>query len=172
LEGHRLLQRAGLVGGRERFVRREVYDYGRVLHDLQLNAWVLGYRRAAGDAFRSWEGRDRDRATARSQATKRQIGSRRRVVSERVARREPQGLETGCRARGHPPDRGEPCLPFVEYDRTSRVDKNFEKLRRDDTFLCWWISYTAWADGPLPYVVLVCQDGDQRERLSMPPTAS
>jgi hypothetical protein len=37
-----------LVGPRERFVCREVYDYGDVLHDLQLNAWVLAYRRAAG----------------------------------------------------------------------------------------------------------------------------
>jgi hypothetical protein len=23
-------------------VRREVYDYGHVLHEVQLNAWVLG----------------------------------------------------------------------------------------------------------------------------------
>jgi hypothetical protein len=38
-EDHRLLQRAGIVGPRERFVHREVYDYGHVLHDLQLNAW-------------------------------------------------------------------------------------------------------------------------------------
>jgi hypothetical protein len=57
VEGHRLLQRAGLVEPRERFLRREVYDSGHVLHDLQLNAWVLAYRRAAGDAFLSWEER-------------------------------------------------------------------------------------------------------------------
>jgi hypothetical protein len=56
LEGHRLLQRAGLLGPRERFARREVYDYGHVLHELQLNAWVLAYRRAAGDLLLSWEG--------------------------------------------------------------------------------------------------------------------
>jgi hypothetical protein len=50
LEGHRLLQRAGLVGPHERFARRVVYDYGHVLHEVQLNAWVLAYRRAAGEA--------------------------------------------------------------------------------------------------------------------------
>jgi hypothetical protein len=27
---------------------------------------------------------------------------------------------------------------FIEYDRTRRVDKNYEKFRRYDTFLCWW----------------------------------
>jgi hypothetical protein len=59
VEGHRLLQRAGVVAPRHRFVRREVYDYGHVLHDLQLNAWVLAYRRAAGDVFLSWEGESR-----------------------------------------------------------------------------------------------------------------
>jgi hypothetical protein len=42
LEGHRLLQRAGIVGPRERFVRSEVYDYGHVLHDLQLAATASG----------------------------------------------------------------------------------------------------------------------------------
>ena len=34
LEGQRLLQRAGVIGPRERFVRRDVYDYGHVLHEL------------------------------------------------------------------------------------------------------------------------------------------
>jgi hypothetical protein len=55
LEGHRMLQRAAIVRPGERFVRREVYDYGHVLHELQLNAWVLAHRRAAGDLL-SWDG--------------------------------------------------------------------------------------------------------------------
>jgi hypothetical protein len=68
LEGHRLLQRAGIVPPRERFVRREVYDYGHVLHELQLNAWVLAYRRAAGDLLLSWGRRDAHRAATRGTA--------------------------------------------------------------------------------------------------------
>ena len=33
---------------------------------------------------------------------------------------------------------GTPHTLFIEYDRTRRLDKNFEKFRRYDTFLCWW----------------------------------
>src|SRR4051812_8119128 len=40
-DGHRLLQRAGLISARERFKYRNVYDYGHILHEIQLNAWVL-----------------------------------------------------------------------------------------------------------------------------------
>src|SRR4051794_40784849 len=55
-EGHRLLQRAGIIGARERFAPRAVYDYGHVLHELQLNAWVLATRRVLGSALLSWQG--------------------------------------------------------------------------------------------------------------------
>jgi hypothetical protein len=54
---------------------------------------------------------------------------------------------------------------FVEYDRTRRIDKNYDKLRRYDAFLCWWVRYTAYADfQALPYVLFVCQDDEQREQ--------
>src|SRR5215216_2999068 len=56
LEGHRLLQRAGLLDDRARYRARTIYDYGHVLHEIQLNAWVLACRRALGDALLSWEG--------------------------------------------------------------------------------------------------------------------
>ena len=55
--------------------------------------------------------------------------------------------------------------PFlIEYDRTRRVDKNFEKFRRYDTFLCWWRVETLFADDFLPYVLFICQD---EEHLSL-----
>jgi hypothetical protein len=53
---------------------------------------------------------------------------------------------------------------FIEYDRTRRVDKNYEKFRRYDTFLCWWWQHTALADGDRPFVIFVCQDEGQRDR--------
>jgi hypothetical protein len=53
---------------------------------------------------------------------------------------------------------------FLEHDRTRRVDKNFEKFRRYDTFLCWWWQHTSFADGDRPYVMFICQDEDQRDR--------
>src|SRR5206468_4301372 len=54
--GHRLLQHHGLIPPGQRFSTRRVYDYGHVLHELQLNAWVLAYRRLLGPALISWEG--------------------------------------------------------------------------------------------------------------------
>jgi hypothetical protein len=51
---------------------------------------------------------------------------------------------------------------LIEYDRTRRVDKNYEKFRRYDTFLCWWWQHTSFADGDRPYVMFICQDQDQR----------
>ncbi|MEJ7715071.1 MAG: hypothetical protein WKF40_04925 [Thermoleophilaceae bacterium] len=37
---------------------------------------------------------------------------------------------------------------FIEYDRTRRVDKNFEKFRRYDTFLCWWSHFSEYRRSP------------------------
>ena len=55
-EGHRLLQRHGAIPPGQRYAARGVYDYGHVLHELQLNAWVLAYRRLVRDAMLAWEG--------------------------------------------------------------------------------------------------------------------
>ena len=41
---------------RARFKPRDVFDYGRALHDIQLNAWVLAYRRLLGSALLDWHG--------------------------------------------------------------------------------------------------------------------
>src|SRR3954452_3643604 len=54
--GHQLLQRAGVIPRSQRYNPRTIYDYGHVLHELQLNAWVLAFRRAAGDALLEWHG--------------------------------------------------------------------------------------------------------------------
>jgi hypothetical protein len=54
--GHRLLQQHGIIKLGQRFAPRRVYDYGHILHDLQLNAWVLAYRRMLGSALRAWDG--------------------------------------------------------------------------------------------------------------------
>lgn len=58
-------------------------------------------------------------------------------------------------------DRGEWEVPYtllIEFDRTRRVDKNFEKFRRYDTFLVWWWNLMEQAlHAPAPYVIFVCQ---------------
>ena len=55
-------------------------------------------------------------------------------------------------------------LIFVEYDRTRRLDKNYDKFQRYDAFLTWW-----WRHTPLgkretpPFILFVCQDEEQRD---------
>jgi hypothetical protein len=54
---------------------------------------------------------------------------------------------------------------LIEHDRTRRVDKNYDKFRRYDSFVCWWWRHhPAWAEhGDAPFVLFVCQDEDQRD---------
>jgi excisionase family DNA binding protein len=64
-------------------------------------------------------------------------------------------------------DRGEevPHTLLIEFDRTRRVDKNFEKFRRYDTFLVWWWNLMEEAlHASEPYVIFVCQDEDQLDQ--------
>ena len=50
---------------------------------------------------------------------------------------------------------------FVEYDRTRRVDKNYDKfLRYEALLVVWWRA----TDLGCPYVVFVCQDAEHRRR--------
>jgi hypothetical protein len=51
--GHQLLQHADLIPLNRRHRPRLIFDFGHVLHELQLNAWVLAYRRALGDRRRA-----------------------------------------------------------------------------------------------------------------------
>jgi hypothetical protein len=50
---------------------------------------------------------------------------------------------------------------LVEYDRTRRVDKNYDKFLRYETLLVVWWRTTNLGS---PYVVFVCQDAEHRRR--------
>jgi hypothetical protein len=161
--GHRLLQQHHIISPGQRFAPRRVYDYGHVLHDLQLNAWVLAYRRLVGGALLTWEG-ETD------------------IEPPHQARQAPPRLEDEWTAKGlrEPEPRllrpdavlefdhnhGEPSarILLVEYDRTRRVDKNYGKFRRYDAFLNHWWRHTRFghAEEP-PFVIFICQDKHQRE---------
>jgi hypothetical protein len=54
--GHHLLRQLGVVDPAAHFRPREVFDYGRAVHDIQLNAWVLAYRRLLGSQLVDWHG--------------------------------------------------------------------------------------------------------------------
>lgn len=159
-EGHRLLQQHGVIDRRLRYARRAVYEYSRVLHDLQLNAWVLAYRRVAGEALVTWEGEtDIDPPTSAKSGQLRLGGdwSAKGLHDQRARLVRPDAvLEIE--------DRDELRRTFlIEYDRTRRVDKNFGKFRRYDAFLNWWWSESSYGNAEQPpFVVFVCQDDDQR----------
>ena len=165
--GHVILRDSQEVDTGWRYRPHVVHEFGYVLHDLQLNAWVIAYRRQPSVRFLSWEG---ERTIEPPTTTK----------DERA---EPRWLPGGgwtvhgLRDWSHRPvrpdavieiDRGEWEVPYtllIELDRTRRVDKNFEKFRRYDTFLVWWWNWMEQAlHAPVPYVIFVCQDEDQLDQ--------
>jgi hypothetical protein len=158
--GHHVLQRAGLVPHGQRYYQRAIYDYGHVLHELQLNAWVLALRRIAGDALETWNG-EQDINPPPGTRHARDLGDDWSVEALKDQR-----------ARLIRPDavldlldeRGDLRTILVEYDRTKRVDKNYDKFRRYDAFLCSWWRQSFYGDQPdAPWVLFICQNAEQRE---------
>lgn len=162
--GHRLLQEARVIGRRERFEQQAVYDYRYVLHELQLNAWVLAWRRSLGDRLLTWDGETEIEPPQGLRPSSPLL-----VDGDWSA----EGLRD-ARARLLRPDalievehgsRDRIWTFLIEFDRTRRVDKNYEKFRRYDAFLNWWWRHSDFADADeLPYVVFVCQDRDHCEQ--------
>jgi len=162
-EGHRLLQRAGTIAPGARFARREIYDYGHVLHDLQLNAWVIAYRRTLGPALLAWDGETDIHPSAHARRDQLRLDDD--WSAEGLRHRDPRPLRPDAMldiARGDSEQGSR--LFLIEHDRTRRIDKNYDKLRRYDAFLCWW-----WAHSQLeratdgPWVLFICQDEIQRD---------
>jgi hypothetical protein len=154
--GHQLLRQLGVIDAGARFKPRHVFDYGRAVHDIQLNAWVLAYRRLLGSQLVAWHGE-------------------RQITPPREARQAQPRLDDHWSIEGlrdpHPrpvvPDatleiadqeREETRLFLLEFDRTSRTDKNYDKFRRYDAFLAWWWRHThLGARRDAPYVLFICQ---------------
>lgn len=132
------------------------------MHDLQLNGWVLGYRRLLGGALLRWEGEIDIEPRKQTRLHQPRLDNNwspagLRDPKPRLLR--PDALLEVPRRGG-----GSHTL-LVEHDRTRRVDKNYDKVRRYDAFLCWWWRHhPAWADrSEAPFVLFVCQDEDQRD---------
>jgi DNA-binding Lrp family transcriptional regulator len=162
-EGHRLLQHHGLIPAGQRFAARRIYDYGHVLHEIQLNAWVLAYRRALGPALISWDGETDLEPPAEARNGQLRLGN---DWSAKGLREPHARLLRPDAVLEIERDDGDGTHTFlIEYDRTRRVDKNYGKFRRYDAFLNWWWHHTPLADlHDPPYVIFVCQDQHQREQ--------
>jgi Replication-relaxation len=160
--GHRLLRDLGAVDPDSRFKPRAVFDYGRALHDIQLNAWVLAYRRLLGTALLEWQGEHQLTPSRTARQAQRRLSEDWSVEGLRDPQPRPvvpdAALEIARDGAEHP------RLFLIEYDRTSRIDKNYDKFRRYDAFLAWWWRHThLGARGDAPYVLFICQDDAQRD---------
>jgi hypothetical protein len=155
-EGHRMLQDAGLVPRGKRFEVQTVYDYRYVLHELHLNAWVLAWRRLLGPNLVTWTGETLIDPPSGLGKPPLYVGEDVTVddLNDTQAKQlRPDDVIEVAR------DDGSLRTFFIEYDRTRRVDKNFEKFRRYDAFLCWWWRWTSYgSDSEPPMVIFVCQD--------------
>ena len=160
-EGHRVLREIGLLDARSRFDSRQVYDYRYVLHEVHLNSWSLAWQRMLGPTLVSWDGESEFEPPPELRRAELRLDDDRSVEGLRDVRlrmvRPDAVLEIERR------DGIGTTFFLIEYDRTRRVDKNFEKFLRYDCFLCWWWRHTRLArQNTVPFVIFVCQDDDQR----------
>jgi hypothetical protein len=156
--------------------QRQVRDYGVILHDLQVNAWVMAYRELVGDCVIDWLGPDQGRLDVPTVYDNRRF---RPITAEDVeisAYSYARDLRFGEHLRRVVPDAtlrlyleksGRDLDLLIELDRTRRPVKNIDKLHRYDALLtAWWRSherYRGAKEGPV--VVFVCVDEESAFKL-------
>lgn len=168
-DGFRAAQQTGDLAPSLKFApRREaIFDYRYVIHDLRTNEWVLRYHELLGERLLDWAGPDESRFEPPKKSRDDAYMSRSAAILG----------DCGWHESGIDDDDFRPVQPdalldvaaadrevrvFVEYDRTRRVDKNYDKFLRYETLITVWWQAT---DLGCPFVVFVCQDADHRRRL-------
>jgi hypothetical protein len=159
-EGHKLLRNAGLIRPSQRYERRDVYDYTYVLDDLHLNSWVLAYRRAIGDALIEWERETAIEPPPAARRTQLRLDDNWSVEGLKAQR--PRAVVPDAVLEIARPNSNGKRVFLIEYDRTTRVDKNYEKFRRYDAFLTSWWRHTGFSGAP--WVLFVCQHETHRDQ--------
>ena len=158
-EGFKLAEACGALAEGARYVERPVFNYQYVLHDLQLNAWVLAYRRHAGEELRAWYGEQESEVEPPKDPRRlRHDGGAPHI--EGLVRPEPQLIRPDAVLElAIDTPQGTGCF-FVEYDRTRRPDKACKKFVRYDSFISrWWRHSEAYGfRQEAPYAIFVCQD--------------
>jgi hypothetical protein len=163
--GHKLLQLTGHVDSAARFQPRQLLDFSYVVHDLQLNAWIIAYRNLLGEQLIDWQGE-----TPISPPPKRQQATLALAAdwtAEGLKDPDPKPVLPDAVLTIQRPGRPPPWTLLIEHDRTRRVDKNFDKFRRYDNYLTAWHHHATLANpgetSPPPYVIFICQTQQQRQ---------
>ncbi len=152
---------------------RHVRDYRVIEHDVQMNAWVMAYRRVAGERVTDWLGPDESRLEVPTKYIERRfkpIGLEDvrsampgylQVRDLRLKRFAPLVPDATVQLYFEDSDREVDLL--VELDRTRRPVKNLDKLRRYDALITgWWrLHERLQTMAEPPAVVFVCTDERQ-----------
>jgi hypothetical protein len=167
-DGFRAAEQTGELSPGLKFApRREaIFDYRYVIHDLRANEWVMRYRELLGERLLDWAGPDESRYEPPKKSRDEEYFTRSAAIL-----RETGWYESGIDDEDFRPVQPDALLDvrtadgdfhvFVEYDRTRRVDKNYDKFRRYDALQSVWWRTT---DLVWPFVVFVCQDAEHRSR--------
>ena len=164
-EGHRLLQHAGVIADGRRYRRRPIFDYGHVLHELQLNAWVSRTAAHSASGLLAWEGETSIEPPTGLRHDQQRFDDDWSAEGLSDPRARSVCPDAVLEIAGDDPTAGSRLI-LVEYDRTRRLDKNFEKfqpLRRLPDLV------VASHAPRRPRVrrrssLFVCQDEEQREQ--------
>ena len=164
-DGHRAAQQGGELPDSLRFTprREQIFDYRYVVHDLRLNDWVIAYKSLLRGHFVEWYGPDQAR-----------------MEPPKLTRQEMRRDQQGVYVNGLKLDAPRPVAPdaalhlltghgkwihlLIEYDRTHRVDKNFDKFHRYDSYLATWWFLSGHDTSWLPHVLFLCEDHAHLER--------
>lgn len=167
-DGHRAAQQSGRLPEELRFTprREQIFDYRYVVHDLRLNDWVIAYKALLGGGLIDWHGPD----GCRREPPKVETWLRDRdehggsVSGLKLGPWRPIAPDAALDVLHDPGDGLRWTQLLVEYDRTRRVDKNFDKFRRYDSYVStWW--YRSGQEGEWrPIVLFLCEDERHLER--------
>jgi hypothetical protein len=162
--GHQLLRQTGDIPQGARYQPRALHDYSYVIHDLQLNAWILAYRQLLGKTLIGWQGETPIHPPPKRRRS--QLALTRPWTAQALQDQTPRPVFPDAVLEIARPDGYPPRTFLLEHDRTGRVDKNFDKFRRYDTYLTAWhqdASFARLGDNDPPYVLFICQDSEQRD---------
>jgi hypothetical protein len=123
---------------------------------------VLAYRRLLGPALLEWQGEHQLTPPRAARQAQRPLDDAWSIEGLRDPQPRPVVPDAALQIADN--DERSPRTFLIEYDRTSRTDKNFDKFRRYDNLVGSWWRHTELADhGDPPFVLFVCQNQAQRD---------